>query len=368
MRVVGCSPDQSAYELPSDAFGGRTHGALTAALVPVLTSPAASASTWRDVLDIVRRQVTGLVPGQRPDVEGPDERLLFSVETRSSSGVLAVQVACGVATLADAALLGVGIGDTYTLTAPGPHAAPIDTAEVVRLIGGDAVLRTLQVPAADLPQDLVARPLRVALGSRPVLVVPVAGAGRDALAASIDTSPYLHVVDAADAGPALPVATVTVSGSEVEVRDEVGLPLYSQPASITAAARIAADVTTLARAAHVRDLTGPPDEAQDDDVELVALRIRDDGVEVPLTAGEHLFVGDRMAFRSTNHGPDTRRCRGSCACSRRVCAGDRAGRSRRTRSSSCDRREPWCASAGSSHEMGMLCLTPGEGRKGSVPV
>ena len=71
VRVVGCSPDQSAYELPSKAFGGRTHGALTAALVPVLTSPAASASTWRDVLDIVRRQVTGLVPGQRPRRGGP---------------------------------------------------------------------------------------------------------------------------------------------------------------------------------------------------------------------------------------------------------------------------------------------------------
>jgi len=308
VRVVGCSPDQSSYELPSDAFGGRTHGALTAALVPVLTSPAAAESRWRDVLDIVRRQVTERVPGQRPDVEGPDERLLFSVETRSLSGVLAVRVAGGVASAADAALMGVGIGDTYTLTAPGAAAVPIDTAVVVRIVGGNAMLRTRQVAVADLPRDVVARPLRVALGARPVVVVPAAAVGRDALVAAIDSSPYLHVVDdAGAAGQALPLATVSVLDSGAEVRDEAGLPLYGLPASINAAAGIATDLTTLARAAHVRDLkSGPPGATWPDEVELVALRLGDDGVEVSLTTGEHLFVGDRVAFRSTNRGSGTR--------------------------------------------------------------
>lgn len=305
VRVVGCSPNESSFELRSAAFGGRVHGALTAALASALASPAVE-GTWHDVLDIVRRQVLGRVPGQRPDVEGPADRLPFSLERRSTSGVLAVQVEGGVAAVADAALLGVGVGNTYTLTGTA-DTAPIDTAEVVSVVSGRAVLRTERVPVADLPAGVVARPLRVALGARPVAVLPASAPGRNALVAAIEGSPYLRVVDQAEPQDAALLAKVQLLDAGVEVLDEAGLPLYGRPVAASDPARVATDLTTLARAAHVRDLeSGAGDAELPDDVELVALQLSADGAMTSLDPGEHLFVGDRIAFRSTNRGGATR--------------------------------------------------------------
>ena len=122
VRLVGCSPDQSAYELPVPSLGG-SHGALTANLYQVLSSPTAAAMTWRDALDIVRRQIMDVLPQQRPEVEGPVDRLLFSLDSRSASGVLRLRVESGAILVDDAAIFGVGVGDTYAMVGPGGNPA-----------------------------------------------------------------------------------------------------------------------------------------------------------------------------------------------------------------------------------------------------
>ena len=105
VRLVACSPDESAYELAETTLGGP-HGALTSTLVPVLKSAGAASMTWRDVIDVVRATVMDLVPQQRPELEGPLHRVLFTVDERQETGVLPIQVEGDVALLDGADLLG----------------------------------------------------------------------------------------------------------------------------------------------------------------------------------------------------------------------------------------------------------------------
>ncbi|HET9442079.1 MAG TPA: caspase family protein, partial [Acidimicrobiales bacterium] len=84
VRLVACSPDESAYELAASRLGGP-HGALTAVLVPLLTSAGVTARTWRDVVDAVRPAVMDMLPQQRPELEGPLHRLVFSTDERSET-------------------------------------------------------------------------------------------------------------------------------------------------------------------------------------------------------------------------------------------------------------------------------------------
>ena len=93
VRVVACDPTQSAYERPS-SLGGR-HGALTEQLVPPCASWAIKPLTWRVLGNRIRRTITTSLPTQRPEVEGPSDRLLFSLETRSAANALPVAVADG---------------------------------------------------------------------------------------------------------------------------------------------------------------------------------------------------------------------------------------------------------------------------------
>ena len=207
------------------------------------------------------RPSTGEVRGQRPTVEGPDERLVFAVETRSLSGVLAGSAGRRCRVHRRRRSDGRGIGDTYTLTAPGAQAAQIDTAEVVRMVGGSAMLRAHRVAVADLPRDVVARPLRVCAQfpapwsssrSPPSAAMCWSWPSTARPTCTSSTTPL-------PPGQALPFATVSVLNSEVEVDDEVGLRLCSLAGSIIAPAKIATGLRTLVRIG-VRWHTGATDE------------------------------------------------------------------------------------------------------------
>ncbi|HSH61797.1 MAG TPA: caspase family protein, partial [Acidimicrobiales bacterium] len=151
VRVVACSPDQSAYELADTALGGP-HGALTSTLVPILKSAQAASLTWRGLLDLMRPAVMDVVPQQRPELEGPLNRLLFATETRDETGVLPVRVEGGVALLDGAALFGMAEGDSYTIVGPGDDPRrPLATAVIDRITADSARLVLQGVPAEGLP-------------------------------------------------------------------------------------------------------------------------------------------------------------------------------------------------------------------------
>ncbi|MEO6702211.1 MAG: caspase family protein, partial [Jatrophihabitantaceae bacterium] len=78
VRIVACAPQQRAYEYE---YASNAHvGVLTESLAHVLAEADTAPVTWADILDRVRNRVIGLRFSQRPEVEGPSNRLPFSTE------------------------------------------------------------------------------------------------------------------------------------------------------------------------------------------------------------------------------------------------------------------------------------------------
>ena len=136
VRLVACDPLQSAYERLS-SLGGY-HGALTEQLVLVLRELGDRPLTWRVLGDRIRRDIAATLPMQRPEVEGPADRLLFSLLTRAAVGALPAAVRDGVVWIDAARLFGVSVGDTYSLRTEDD--TPLGEGEVTQIQGDRAVL------------------------------------------------------------------------------------------------------------------------------------------------------------------------------------------------------------------------------------
>lgn len=185
VRLVACQPEQSAFEFPSKR-GGR-HGALTDALASVLEELGPAPMSWTVVGDLVRRRVRALVPEQRPEVEGPTDRVLFSPETLPARTALPVTTVDGVATIEAAPLLGISVGDEFELVVAG-HTDPAGTAVVSGIEGGSAVLDVSPASArAALEGSAVAVPTRISV-PKVLFHIDYAGPGADALVAAIGES------------------------------------------------------------------------------------------------------------------------------------------------------------------------------------
>ncbi|RSM88691.1 caspase family protein [Kibdelosporangium aridum] len=286
VRVVACSPDQSAFEDYVPELGGR-HGMLTAALVQILDKDLGI--TWSDALEVVRNRV---VAEQRPDIEGPADRLLFSLQTRGALGVLPVRVKGTTALLPEAAVFGVTAGDRYALTKPGSD-EPFAEAVVVRIVGADAVLQ-FDGDATQLPVGTSAWPKDVALTRRPVAVLPVDSPHRAELVAAFEKTAGVQPTDHNDGV----LATAQIEEDTVNLFDVAGEPLFAQPMPFHKATDA---VRVLAIADHVRMLPSGKDKASlPDDVTVSYHRLLPGGREVEVTSGEHLFVGDQLVVRCTN--------------------------------------------------------------------
>ena len=138
VRMVACQPEESAYELASTR-GGR-HGAMTDALATVLDGLGDAAVPWAVVGDLVRRRVRALQPEQRPEVEGPSERLPFSAASAAASDALAITTIRGVSTVEAGELLGLAVGDELDIVAAA-DGERVGEATVKELAGGAAVLQ-----------------------------------------------------------------------------------------------------------------------------------------------------------------------------------------------------------------------------------
>lgn len=291
VRLVACAVDQSAFEVRDPELG--MHGALTAALVRALRTPDGSL-TWRDVLAVVRPAVRDVVGAQRPEVEGPADRLLFSEERRDGVGVLPVTVLEGRAVLRGAALFGIGVGDRFTLLPPGGRStdAAARDARVERLVRGLAVLDLLDV--ADLAPGTQAWPREVSLGRRPVAV---AGTDRERAERAVAESARLVLPTT---GPVF--ATLSVDLDGVQVRDAVGLPLYEPPRPASRLDEVVSDLDRIARADHLRDLGSSSGSGPLADVTVRLVRLTDLDERVELGPDAPVHTGDRLLVELHNAG------------------------------------------------------------------
>ena len=309
VQVVACGPAQSAYELAESSIGG-SHGALTAALVSVLRRSDAAQLSWREVIEIVRPQILDVVPAQRPDILGPQSaRLLFSLAEKDASGVLSIVEADGGVWVERAALFGVALGDSYALVAPGGDPAhPIAVGVVDAVVGDRGRLGFDQPLTSRVGEGVLAYPVEVSLGRRPVAVSPAGHPDRQRVVEALRSSPTVRVV--VEAPPTSVLATLALDDEGVVILDALGEPLSSRPRPITDATMrvLASSLLKLARATHIRELeSGAGTTELPDDVEITFSRL-DPATkqETMLSDGDHLFVGDALIARIKNQSSEVR--------------------------------------------------------------
>ncbi|MGI5244367.1 caspase family protein [Dactylosporangium sp. CA-139066] len=119
VRVVACAPEQRAYSYP--VAGGEYAGVLTESLALTLEEAGEEPVSWATVLDRVRHRVVGLGYGQRPESEGPADRLLFATQTQDRLHSLPVTALDGTGRvrLDCAPLLRVQHGDEFMIMPAG---------------------------------------------------------------------------------------------------------------------------------------------------------------------------------------------------------------------------------------------------------
>ena len=294
VRVVACGPGQSAFEGASVHRPGARHGLLTDALARLLTATEGSRVSWRMLAERLRAAITIVTVTQRPEVEGPSNRVPFTDKEGENPGAIPVTVTDGQAWVEGAELLGVTAGDQYVLLDEAGHqlgrataAAPAHDRARLHTVGDGLVLagRLTAVPSRTFTRLPVSVELPDQL--RPDVI------------AAIEDSRSLFVSDTGIA----PLGTVMFDGG-LMVCDAVRLPLQAgrldpDKPGIRAAVNL---LERLARAARFRDLR-PADDAVRlvQPVEVTIVRYAEDGSQIPVTGnGERLFVGDRLSVSVRN--------------------------------------------------------------------
>lgn len=278
VRVVACQPEQSAFER-------QGHGVLTESLAALLTDGGRDL-TWTVIGTLVRDRVVTLAP-QQPEVEGPAERLPFTLDVRRRPQAYPVRLDDGDVTIEAATLLGIAAGDTFRLVGPDGETT-IGDASVAELDGDIALLEVDGV----VPDGAEAVPVETSVPRRPVRVTAQGQTGSE-LADLIGKSPRLRVAE----GDEPVLATIAANGKLV-IADATGQPVRKDgEAEPRSAVQL---VELLAAAERMRTLSsGQGAAALDAAVEVELVRHADERKTCRLN-GERLFEGDRVSLTVRN--------------------------------------------------------------------
>ncbi|KAL6366213.1 hypothetical protein LRP88_00310 [Fusarium phalaenopsidis] len=116
LSIVAAGTSEPAYE--RRFLDGERMGVLTEALTQTLRSSVGAELPWRDIMRRVRDRMWRTCPEQYPDIEGPQARLPFRLETAKGGGATAFSVtetAPGEFVLKGGALHGVTPGDVLAV-------------------------------------------------------------------------------------------------------------------------------------------------------------------------------------------------------------------------------------------------------------
>jgi hypothetical protein len=252
VRLVACSPHQRAFEHYSTEFG-RRHGYFTAALVPILR--AYPRITWQAAGERARHRVLAQLPIQRPEAEGPTDRVAFTLDLRRTGPAYPVRSdpGTGQAWLDGARIHGIGPGDEFLLAGIGavPDEATARPARVAYLAGGAAMLTAAD--GVPIPDGITAHTVRGAGGEQWIRVSATDGSPTAPVLAGLADIPRVR---ARTGDPAGEIATVTVTGGRFMLHDAAGQPLYHAPRTVepTNTTHLRQHVAELATALRLRDL------------------------------------------------------------------------------------------------------------------
>lgn len=301
VRLVATEVDRAAYEaVDPTADPPASMGLMTQALRTALGEFGERPISWYALALRVRELVMARRSGQRPEIEGPADRLLFRTATAARCEAAVFFYDRGRPALRAGPLQGARVGALYELVRAGPimrgGPAVIAEATVTDVAETTSYVALRRLAGAEEPTaGALAVPRELPFGR---LAVAVRGddAAVSAASAAIAGSRFLAV---APPGPAVPF--------EVVARD-VGLELRTDDGDVVlrsvAADRLARLVAALerhARAEALRDL--PPGGLPAAAVAVRAARVLD-GRTTPLDPGDTLHVGDAVGVTVENCSDD----------------------------------------------------------------
>ncbi|HTJ67627.1 MAG TPA: caspase family protein [Actinospica sp.] len=301
VRIVACAPEQLAFEYRGAE--GRYVGVLTESLAIALGEVGDEQVNWTTVMERVRRRVQNTFPVQRPEVEGPTDRGLFTTEPLDTGPMPAVvALDSGRVRIPCAALLGVEVGDAFEITAPRrTDDASTDRVGTLRIdrvdsFGAEGVMafapdRTVIPPGARARRTIAAAP------ALPVLLPDNADPRAAALHAVIAATPALR-----PARPEEPWAAevrISVDG-ELTVHDRIGQFPGEYRADAAGAAAIRRGLEALARTLTLRTLAGVSPWSLQAEIAIDWGTVCE-GARVPLpVAGATVYSGDRVYLSVRN--------------------------------------------------------------------
>ncbi|MEU0878641.1 caspase family protein [Lentzea sp. NPDC005914] len=297
VRMVACAPEQRAFEAPN--ADGEQMGYLTDALTRTLDELRDSGlnASWATVADRVRQRVLAVWTGQRPEVEGPAQRIVFSTDELEPLVAFPVSLGRdGIARITGATLTGVRRGDQFAVM-PDDSPVPDDRRKLgdvlVDRVDAQAAYGRL-VPATELPMGARAHLVRTALPALPVHLP-------DELASVVDAVPYVQLAtpDSAQA------VRVEANDDGLTVHDDLG-PLHAPRTQDAAGTtELVSDLTRLGRAHALKRLTEPAGLALTTPVSIAFSRVvRGVTTRLPLS-GATIHSGQSICVEVRNDGHDT---------------------------------------------------------------
>lgn len=223
VRLVACGETESAYET-LDVRTNQVHGVFTTALLEILEEVGETPICWAAIADAIRARVLRRFPLQRPEVEGPQHRQLFSLVEQDGKEHVTVRVWQDGFQLPVGRLTGVTQGDVYGVMPLG--AARYDSTGALAQLEVTAVQALTSSAkwrqgARAFPVDVVAFPI-VRNATRRAVKLEAPEAMRERLVRDISSAPTLRVAAADEPGV---IATLRLANDDLTIEDAAG-PLF----------------------------------------------------------------------------------------------------------------------------------------------
>lgn len=302
VRLVAAAPNQAAYEYSNSE--GQRIGILTESFIIALKEAGETPITWSAIGKRVRERVISLIPSQRPEVEGPINRLLFKLRESEPEGILAYFLDDNLPSLRGGRILGVNVGDEYLIMPPtvpytDSQEALAHTTVTTVLGAVSRVSLALKSDHVEIPDGSPAFPIRSALRKRPV-IVRTREKRDNVLIEAINASPHLIVTEKSNLEGV--IASVQVEENKIELRDPQGFLLVSpSPFSPQAVQTTVENLQLLARTRTVMELESGTDTNYLDSPYTVEWGLVKEGNRQPLPdSGALLYIGDQIYVRVHN--------------------------------------------------------------------
>jgi hypothetical protein len=255
--------------------------------------------SWAAIIGAIRARVLRRFVRQRPDIEGPVRRGLFSLTEHDDLRSVAVAAVGEQFRLAVGQLTGAAIGDAYGVVPADStihdDACPLAQLEIIEVFATTATARRT-TGVHPIPADAVAMPIRRSVPRWPV-AIEGHHIARAALEAAIAVSPTLRASRPGELGS---LATVRIANDAVTIEDAGG-PLFPPAPWSSGPGGVLAHLANLGVAQGLRELEGEYGvHAGELSIELGTVR---DGQARPLADhGGALALRDRYYVKVERRG------------------------------------------------------------------